>query len=234
MSYTGSETARQTRLNTAARAYCEPLQFVADAAKRPLERKEFAESRTFLRALLANPRRVASLFPSSQVLARCIARQVDPTDSGTVLELGPGTGAVTRALLERGIHPDRLLLIEQDANLVRRLRGEFPGVAVENADAIEALYLLADVEGDISAIVSGLPLLNLGVALRRKLIETSLQRLALGTPFVQVSFAWTPPVREQAGWLVQCRGVVVRNFPPATVWTYTHAIDFVRKSRAAL
>ncbi|HEV2651320.1 MAG TPA: hypothetical protein VGU69_08680, partial [Rhizomicrobium sp.] len=66
------------------------------------------ENLQFLRRLVANPSGVSSVFPSIPALARAIAAQVDPSIPGTVLELGPGTGAVTRALLARGILPSRL------------------------------------------------------------------------------------------------------------------------------
>jgi len=189
-------------------------------------RRQFREILPFWRALAANPRGVASPFPSSRALARCIAAQVDPTGSDLVLELGAGTGAVTSALLERGIDPNRLLVIEKDAELVKLLRERFPSIVVEHADALEVIDWLSESQVQLSAIVSGLPLLNFKYAIRRRLIEQSLQRLHPGAPFIQLSFAWKPPVVGEDSWLVGCAGLIVRSMPPATVWVYTHALNF--------
>lgn len=169
----------------------------------------------------ANPRYVASLFPSSPALAKRIAAQVDPRVDGTVLELGPGTGAVTAALLERGLDPKRLILVERDADFVRLLRKRFPGLRVRLGNALDIDHHLSDRSEQVCAIVSGLPLRNLPVAVRERLVEDCLARLMPGAPFVQVSFGWRPPVSRGKKWRVRSAGVAIRNLPPATVWVYT-------------
>lgn len=178
----------------------------------------------FLRGLSANPRSVASVFPSSRALARRIAAQVDPDASGTVLELGPGTGAVTRALLERGVNPNRLVLVERDEDFVRLLRTRFPGVCVRLGNALDFDELLLDRPEPASAIVSGLPLLNFHAPVRTRLIERCLSKLAPKAPFIQLSFGWNPPVAEADKWLVRSAGVTLRNLPPASVWVYTQRV----------
>lgn len=178
----------------------------------------------FLRGLRASPRGVASLFPSSRALARRIAAQVDPDASGTVLELGPGTGAVTSALLERGVSARRLVLVERDENFVQSLRMRFPGVCVRLGNALEINDVLRDRPEPASAIVSGLPLLNLPVPVRQRLIERCLSKLAPEAPFIQLSFGWKPPVAEREEWLVRRAGAILGNLPPATVWIYTKRV----------
>jgi phosphatidylethanolamine/phosphatidyl-N-methylethanolamine N-methyltransferase len=175
----------------------------------------------FLRGLVDNPRGVASLFPSSRALARLIAAQVEPDGDGAVLELGAGTGAVTCALLERGVRASRLFLVESNEDFVRTLRKRFPGVNVRFGNALDIDGLLLDRPGSASAVVSGLPLLNFQISVRNRLIEQCLFNLAPKAPFIQLSFGWKPPVAETGKWLVRRAGATLRNLPPATVWIYS-------------
>lgn len=181
----------------------------------------FSHNLQFLRGMGANPRYVASLFPSSMALARRIAAQVDPSVAGTVLELGPGTGAVTAALLERGVDANRLILVERDPDFVRLLRKRFPGLRVRLGNALDIEHHLSDRSEQVCAIVSGLPLRNLPVPVRERLVEDCLSRLMPGAPLIQVSFGWRPPVPRGKKWRVRSAGVAIRNLPPATVWVYS-------------
>jgi phosphatidylethanolamine/phosphatidyl-N-methylethanolamine N-methyltransferase len=172
----------------------------------------------FLRGLLASPRNVASLFPSSRALAGKIAAQVDP--DGLVLELGPGTGAVTAALLARGIPADRLLLVEYDAEFVGLLRSRFAGVRVRQGNALDLDAALMDAPWKLTSVVSGLPLLNFPTAVRKRLLERALSRLEPGRPFIQLSFGVKPPITAEGNWTLRRAGRIYRNIPPATVWVY--------------
>jgi phosphatidylethanolamine/phosphatidyl-N-methylethanolamine N-methyltransferase len=179
------------------------------------------ENLEFILGLIANPRNVSSLFPSSRPLARRIAAQVDPNAGGAVVELGPGTGAVTSALLERGVPARRLLLVEHDGHFVEFLGSRFPGVKVRQGNALDVDEALADIRGPVTAIVSGLPLLNFPEVVRKRLIERSLARLEPGRPFVQLSFGLWPPVSQSENWTLHRCGREYRNIPPAAVWVYT-------------
>jgi phosphatidylethanolamine/phosphatidyl-N-methylethanolamine N-methyltransferase len=154
-----------------------------------------AQSRTplsdqlrFLRGLVQSPRGVGAIAPSSPALARAIAAQIDPLREGPVLELGPGTGVVTEAILARGILPERLVAIEYDADFARLLTSRFPAAKIIRGDAFaldDTLRHAAD--RPFSAIVSGIPLLNQPMERRAALIAGALQKLAPGAPFVQFS-----------------------------------------------
>lgn len=193
---------------------------MAIAVENPVH-ASWRENLQFLRGLVANPSGVSSVFPSSPALARAIAAEVDPSRPGTVLELGPGTGAVTRALIARGIAPSRLRLVERDNRFVRHLRKRFAGVSVEEGDALDVRGAHAGHDEPLAAIVSGLPLLNFPVIVRRQLLEDALTWLPSGAPFVQLSFGMAPPVPASVRWDVRRAGVVLRNIPPARVWVYT-------------
>jgi phosphatidylethanolamine/phosphatidyl-N-methylethanolamine N-methyltransferase len=183
--------------------------------------RQWRENLEFIRGLLANPRDVSSVFPSSPALARRIAAEVDPNAGGIVVELGPGTGAVTCALLARGVGPGRLLLVERDAAFVALLQSRFPGIRVRQGNALDIDEALADSNEPVTAIVSGLPLLNFPESVRTRLLERSLARLEPGRPFIQQSFGPWPPVSQNERWSLRSAGREYRNIPPAGVWVYT-------------
>lgn len=175
----------------------------------------------FLQRLIVRPRAIGAIAPSSPQLARKIAQQIDPTAPGAVLELGPGTGVVTGALIARGIPVERLIAIEADPDLSHLMRKRFPGLRVVEGDAFELDRILPrEGSGPFAATVSGLPLLNFSPARRRALIDGALDRMAPGSPFVQFSYGFTAPVPGDGEINVEEVGFVLANLPPARVWVY--------------
>ena len=172
----------------------------------------------FLRGLISNPRGVSAPTPSSPTLARTIATQVDVKRDGVVLELGPGTGVVTGALLERGFGADSLIAIEQTACFAQLVKNRFPVVHVHHGDAL--LFERYIPAGEpVAAIVSGLPLLQFPPETRRSLLRRALACQQARGVFVQLSYSWRPPVPAEPGMTLD-KIAVWRNFPPAHVWTY--------------
>ncbi|HEY6578257.1 MAG TPA: rRNA adenine N-6-methyltransferase family protein [Rhizomicrobium sp.] len=175
----------------------------------------------FLRSLVARPRTIGAIAPSSPALARKIAAQIDPNSHGPVLELGPGTGVITEALIARGIAEERLIAIEADPDLARLVSGRFPRLCMIRGDAYDLEHTLdGSVREPFAGIVSGLPLLNQPPARRRELITSALARLAPDAPFIQFSYGWSPPVPGDEDVLVERAGIVLANLPPARVWVY--------------
>jgi phosphatidylethanolamine/phosphatidyl-N-methylethanolamine N-methyltransferase len=175
----------------------------------------------FLRGLIARPKHVGAIAPSSPALARAIAREVDPTRPGPVLELGPGTGVVTEALVEHGVAQERLIAIEYDPDFAELVARRFPRAKIVRGDAFDFPRTLGDdAAGPFAAIVSGLPLLNHPPEKRRALIEAALARLAPGAPYIQFSYGWHPPIPGTASYTVRRAALVWKNLPPARVWVY--------------
>lgn len=180
-----------------------------------------AEQFEFLRGLIARPKGVGAIAPSSPALARAIAAEIDPALPGPVLELGPGTGVVTEALIERGIVPSRITAIEYDPDFATCVSARCPGVTVIRGDAFNLGETLGHVNGaPYAGVISGLPLLNWPMAARRALIEDIFRRLSPGAPFVQFSYGLTPPVPASDGFAVRRAAVIWANIPPARVWVY--------------
>lgn len=173
----------------------------------------------FLKGLLQDPSRVAAPTPSSPALAKAIAAKVDPLKPGLVVELGAGSGAVTEALLARGIAPERLIAIEYNDYFARLLAQRFCGVRVVQGDAFQFEKYLPLGE-PIGAIVSGVPLLNFPLRDRRALIERALVLQGVSGRFIQLSYGWKPPIVSAFG-VSPAKDTVWRNFPPAHIWTFS-------------
>lgn len=171
----------------------------------------------FWRAFLANPLKVASPVPSGPALGRAIADQVPP-GPGDVLELGPGSGAVTAALLERAVAPAKLTAIEWDGGFCNHLRKRFPAVNILQGDAFAFPHLVG--ARKFRAVVSGLPVVGLPEARRRDFLGTALDALEPGGVFVQFSYSPVAPLPGGYGVTV-ARRIVWANLPPMHVWRYT-------------
>lgn len=179
-----------------------------------------AEQFEFLRGLIASPKGVGAIAPSSAALARAIALQADPDQPGEVLELGPGTGVVTEALIARGFEPERITAIEYDPEFVRRVRERCPGVNVIEGDAFALNRTLRPEDTGYCAIISGIPLLNWPPDRRQALIAAALDRVRPHAPFIQFSYGLTPPVPATDRFDVRRAAVIWANLPPARVWVY--------------
>ena len=173
----------------------------------------------FFRALLARPRTVGAFAPSGPHLARAIAAQIQV--EGPVLELGPGSGSLTQAILER-VPASQLTAIEYDHDLCQLLKTRFHGLHVIHGDAFNLEQTLGHAE-PYAAIISGLPLLNFPMADRQRLIETATARLLPGGVFAQFSYGLKPSVPAPPGFKVTRAAMVWANVPPARVWAYRKA-----------
>lgn len=174
----------------------------------------------FLRQWAGNPLSIGAVAPSSPELASAMASVLDPGIAGRVLELGPGTGVVTQAILARGIAPSRVISVEYSQSFVALLAQRFPDIQVVRGDAYDLAAL--PLHGEMLAgVVSSLPLLTRHYDARRALIVDALQRLAPGAPFIQFSYALAPPVGEEPGrFTLSKTGWIWNNMPPARVWIY--------------
>jgi phosphatidylethanolamine/phosphatidyl-N-methylethanolamine N-methyltransferase len=170
----------------------------------------------FLRALAAGPRTVGAVAPSGPQLARAMAAQIN--GDGPVLELGPGTGAITQAIVAR-IGQERLTAIEFDSHLAAGVKARFPAVTVIEGDAFDLDRTLGH-RKPFAAILSGLPLLNFSMAERQRLIDGVVARLMPGAPFVQFSYGLHAPVAPPDGHYVTQAALALINVPPARVWVY--------------
>ena len=176
----------------------------------------------FIRSWIDKPLSVGAVMPSGKVLARTMARYVDPQSNGPVIELGPGTGPVTEALVKRGIDPKRLVLVEFNPDFCRLLRTRYPAATVVQGDAYRLRRLLGTLlKEPAAAVVSGLPLITKPLRTRLRLISDAMALLAPGAPFVQFTYAMMPPIpKALSGIKAEASERIWMNVPPARVWVY--------------
>jgi len=188
---------------------------------RPAPGTSLADNLRFLRALIARPKNIGAVLPSGPALARAIARQIGDPHQGPVLELGPGTGSITQAILEHGVPAERLTAVEFDPDMAAELAGRYPAVEVIRGDAFDLVHALGPgSRAPFAAIVSGLPLLNFPPASRRAYMEGLARHLAPGAPIIQFSYGTNAPVAAPEGFAVHRAALVWANVPPARVWVY--------------
>jgi len=176
----------------------------------------------FIRSWFEKPLSTGAVMPSSKALARTMARYVDPQSNGPVIELGPGTGPVTEALVQRGIDPARLILVEFNPDFCRLLRTRYPAATVVQGDAYRLRRLLETmVREPAAAVVSGLPLVTKPLRTRLRLISDAMGLLAPGAPFIQFTYAMVPPIpKALSGIKTESSELIWLNLPPARVWVY--------------
>ena len=176
----------------------------------------------FIRSWIEKPLAIGAVTPSSKMLARTMAGYVDPEGDGPVVELGPGTGPVTEALIAEGVAPERLVLVEFNPTFCQLLRSRFPAATVLQGDAYGIRRLLTGLlQQPAAAIVSGLPLVTKPIRMRLRLLRDALELLTPGAPFVQFTYAVAPPIpRTVPGVATEASERIWMNFPPARVWVY--------------
>lgn len=176
----------------------------------------------FIRSWMKKPLATGAVMPSGKPLARAMAKFVDPAAEGPIIELGPGTGAVTAALVEHGIEPSRMVLVEFNPAFCRLLRARYPDATVVQGDAYGLRRLLGSlVRQPASAVVSGLPLFTKPLRVRLRLLTDAFAVLAPGGPFVQFTYALVPPIPgSYSGVRAQGSERIWLNLPPARVWVY--------------
>lgn len=176
----------------------------------------------FLRSWVERPLVTGAVTPSSRFLARVMANYVDPAMPGPVIELGPGTGPVTEALVRRGVAPERLILVEFNREFCRLLRHRFPGATVVEGDAYSVADTLREfAPSRAAAFLSGLPLFTKPLPQRLSLLDDALAMLQPRAPFIQFTYAVVPPIpRGKGRYVMSASNRIWRNLPPARVWVY--------------
>ena len=177
----------------------------------------------FLKAWARQPKSVGSVWPTSAPMARRMAGVIDLSSGLPVLELGPGTGTITKAILDTGLAPDRLWALEYSHEFAARLKARYPAAHVIEGDAFElARSLGAAAPGQFDSAISALPLLNFPLQMRVSFVEQVLDLLPAGRPLIQFSYGPKSPVPPGLGrYKVRRAGMVLRNIPPAQLWVFS-------------
>src|SRR5713101_900762 len=190
---------------------------------------DHAGTTLFLKRWLRRPFAMGAVVPSGRLLAEAMAETTKAALAGRpghVVELGAGTGEVTKALLAAGLAPERLALVERDPEFARFLRRHFPGPRIIEGDAARLPRLLAEHEvAPVAVVVSSLPLLSLPAGIVQSIVGGVFEALPRGAALVQFTYGPTPPVPRAVRERLHLDGAhgkrIWRNVPPAVVWTFT-------------
>lgn len=184
--------------------------------------RRFDDEIRFFKGWMDGPKAVGAIMPTSSVTARSMVSVINPASGLPVLELGPGTGVITKAILARGVAPADLVSIEFSPDFHSRLQLDFPDVRFVCGDAFDLDTTLAGLNISLfDSVISGIPLLNFPMVRRVALIEDLLDRLPPGRPVVQFSYGPASPVAARGtSFSVVHHDFVMRNVPPARLWIY--------------
>ncbi|AZN97210.1 methyltransferase domain-containing protein [Mesorhizobium sp. M9A.F.Ca.ET.002.03.1.2] len=184
--------------------------------------EKFDDELKFFKGWIDKPKAVGSIVPTSSITARKMASVVNPKSGLPVLEVGPGTGVITRAILAQGVKPENLYAVEYSTDFVRHLRQLYPDINLIEGDAFNLDATLGDKSGlKFDSVVSGVPLLNFPVAQRIAYIESLLDRIPTGRPVVQLTYGPLSPIPPGRGdYTVEHFHFVIRNIPPTQLWIY--------------
>lgn len=179
----------------------------------------------FWQRSIKNPLQVCSLFPSSPFVGRAMTKALGERTKSRIIELGAGTGAVTRQLIRNGVQTDKLTLIEIDAQLGGHLRRGFPDVDVVIGCAQDLAKIWEERNGEsVGAIVSTLPMRLFSKKLIYLVMKNSLQVLEDGGMFVQFTYRQNSPVPPRVVKALRMKARrytrVWLNLPPAAIWVY--------------
>lgn len=184
------------------------------------------EAAQFFKSWTTKPMQMGSVTPSSRILSKAIASFVDPALPGPVVEIGPGTGPITQALVERGIAEDRLVLVEYSQEFCDLLARRFPKATIVQGDAYAlAKTLEGKLPGKAAAVVCGLPLLNKPEPQRLDLLSQAFTLMQPDASFVQFTYSLASPIPTKNAfftWKTSPR--IWRNVPPARVWAYSQLL----------
>ncbi|MEM7724210.1 MAG: methyltransferase domain-containing protein [Pseudomonadota bacterium] len=175
----------------------------------------------FMGQLVRKPHQVVALAPSSRALCAEMVAGIDP-DAGPVIELGAGTGNITRAILARGVAPENLHSIEMNPEFCDHLRAAFPGLNVYQISAGACTDLPVE---HAQAVISGLPLLSMPTSLQRAILAGFAKKTRPGGHYVQFTYGPKPPVtkivRDELNLTWTRSRKIWWNMPPARVYRFT-------------
>ena len=181
----------------------------------------------FLKGWLKKPKSVGSIKPTSVAAAKVMIAELPTKTELPILELGVGTGPITKAMLENGISPEKIVGLEFDSDFYEQLCKTYPAVNFIQGDAFNLDESLGDLnKQQFCAVLSGLPLLNFPVEMRQKLVSDCLSRMPTGAPFIQLCYGPKPPVpANPENYSLRSTKWVLANIPPARFWVYSNNID---------
>jgi phosphatidylethanolamine/phosphatidyl-N-methylethanolamine N-methyltransferase len=185
--------------------------------------RKFDDEIRFFKGWIDGPKRVGAICPTSSVTAKRMASVIDTASGLPVLELGPGTGIITKAILKHGVSPENLVSVEYSTDFFQHLVRTYPGVKFVNGDAFDLNRTLGALKDKtFDSVISAIPLLSFPMERRIAMLEDLLDRIPAGRPVMQITYGPVSPIIAQPDrYRIKHYDFVVRNIPPAQLWTYS-------------
>lgn len=185
--------------------------------------RKFDEEIRFFKGWIDGPKSVGAILPTSAVTARRMASVINPASGLPVLELGPGTGIITKAIIDRGVAAENIVSIEYSTDFYQHLKRTIPGVNFINGDAFDLDTTIGDwKDRKFDAVISAIPMLSFPMEKRIALLEDLLDRMPPGRPVVQITYSPVSPIDARPDrFHIRHLDFVVRNIPPAQLWVYS-------------
>lgn len=187
--------------------------------------RKFDEEIRFFKGWIDGPKSVGAILPTSAVTARRMASVINPASGLPVLELGPGTGIITKAIIDRGVAAENIVSIEYSTDFYQHLKRTIPGVNFINGDAFDLDTTIGDwKDRKFDAVISAIPMLSFPMEKRIALLEDLLDRMPPGRPVVQITYSPVSPIDARPDrFHIRHLDFVVRNIPPAQLWVYSRS-----------
>ncbi|MGE8102331.1 phospholipid N-methyltransferase PmtA [Allorhizobium sp. NPDC080224] len=187
--------------------------------------KKFDEEIRFFKGMMQGPKLVGAIVPTSSVTAKRMASVIEPKSGLPVLELGPGTGVITKQILAHGVPAEKIVSVEYSEDFYRRLVEDYAGVNFIHGDAFDLKNILGDfADKTFDCVISAVPMLSFPMEARIQLLEDLLSRIPEGRPVVQITYGPVSPIIAKPDrYHIQHFDFVVRNIPPAQLWIYRKA-----------
>jgi phosphatidylethanolamine/phosphatidyl-N-methylethanolamine N-methyltransferase len=188
-------------------------------------KRNYKNHLSFILTWIRSPRSIGAVIPSSKALSKAMAAQIELSARGDLVEIGAGTGVVTKEVLARLAGQKKLLVIERNEHFFNILHKIFPTTHLINDDAQNLMQILADQNiTEVNAIISSLPLLSLPATIRGNIIAAMAQAIGENGRIIQFTYGLNSPIPQEL--LVQnqlkgeCKKLVICNIPPAKIWVY--------------
>ncbi len=172
----------------------------------------------FVKQCLLSPRKTGSIYPSSPALGRAMVSFLENKQQSTIIELGPGTGSITKTLIKSGINFDDFYACEISSDFVEHLQKRFPEIHVREGNALKLTHVFEELIGKVDCIFSGLPLKSLPSKIVEEIIDQEYEILKPKGTVIQFTYDLRP---KKSALKKRFRHVgskiVLANFPPARV-----------------
>lgn len=187
------------------------------------------ENLLFFRRWLKHPLQMGTLAPITPRLAHLAASFLPNSHEKLVVEIGAGTGRLTRVLLGQGVKPENLAVVELDPFCCAFLQKTLPTIlkhgqplpTIIEGDATKLVDLLPhQFVGQVDTVFSVIPLMYLSPLARQNLMNAAFQVLKPGGSIIHITYSLQSPLRFMTHIKQHRQGQLWLNMPPGFIWHY--------------